>query len=127
MEGANEYARLFKTGQYGRLYIVSGGHARGRTFKIYVLPEGEVAKGNGESNAPSNDNAVEVYGILGGHPGWTEYYGWIHKGKWCNDFYALVEEKKREKEEAESTKIEQTEAAQKEKERFEQKLLDLYR
>jgi len=24
-------------------------------------------------------------------PGWTEHYGWLHKGKWQEDFFKLVE------------------------------------
>ena len=96
MNGANEYARLFDTGQHGRLYFVSGHHARGLTFKIYVLPKDEKAIPNGEQNAPLNDNAVCVYGELGGQPGWTEYYGWIEKGPWQEDFYKIVEVRKAE-------------------------------
>ena len=38
MQGAREYARMFSSGQRGRLYLVSGTHARGRTFHIWVLP-----------------------------------------------------------------------------------------
>jgi len=94
MKGANEYAKLFKTGQYGRLYIVSGEHARGRTFRIQVLPEGEIAKSNGEHNLCLNKNAVEVYGIIKGHSGWTEEYGWLHRGRWEKDFLLLVTERK---------------------------------
>lgn len=90
MQGAREYATMFMTGQYGRLYLLSGCHARGKVFHIYVLPEGEAAQPNGP-NAPLNKNAVEVYGITGGQPGWTETYGWLHRGKWEQDFAALVE------------------------------------
>ena len=96
MNGASEYASLFTTGQYGKLYIVSGRHARGQTFHIYVLPEGVKAKHNGTNNPPLNEDAVEVYGVLGGQRGWTEYYGWTYEGKWKEDFMKLVEEKKKE-------------------------------
>ena len=81
MNGAREYASLFSSGRYGNLRTESGSHARGKYFHIYIIDE--------------SGKEVEVYGILGGHPGWTEYYGWIHKGKWCEDFYKLVEEKKK--------------------------------
>lgn len=94
MQGAREFARLFDTGQYGRLYIVSGYHARGNTFHIFVLPEGEAVIPNGRSNPPLNPDAVEVFGITGGHPGWTETYGWLHRGKWCDDFAELVRVRK---------------------------------
>ena len=96
MKGANEYASLFETGQYGRLYITSGSHARGATFHIQVLPKDEVATPNGEHNLCTNKNAVEVYGIIAGNPGWTEEYGWLHKGRWQEDFAALVEQRKRD-------------------------------
>ena len=89
MNGARSYANMFRTGQYGRLFLDSGSHARGKTFHIWVLPHGvEVA------SAPwSVDGAVEVYGIVSGQPGWTESYGWLHYGKWQEDFATLVEKR----------------------------------
>lgn len=126
MRGAREYADLFGTSQHGRLYIVSGYHARGKTFRIFVLPEGEKAIPNGPHNAPLNKDAVEVYGIIGGHPGWTESYGWLHKGKWQQDFEAMVAARKAEIADQKSkfeAEIQQDE--QKEKERV-QSLLAAY-
>lgn len=96
MKGAREFSELFETGQYGRFYIVSGSHARGRTFHIQILPEGEKAVANGSQNLCANSNAVEVYGIVSGNPGWTETYGWLHEGKWCEDFETLVSEREKE-------------------------------
>ncbi len=96
MRGAREYAKLFTTGQYGKLYITVGSHARGDTFHIQVLPEGEEARPHGVNNLCTNKNAVEVYGIEGGNPGWTESYGWLHTGKWIQDFEELVAQKKAE-------------------------------
>lgn len=96
MLGAQQYATLFKTGQYGRLYIVSGDHARGLTFHIQVLPESEEAIPNGPQNLCLNKNAVEVYGIIAGRAGWTESYGWLHKGAWVDVFNMLVKEKRDE-------------------------------
>ena len=90
MKGAREYAGLFETGQYGKLYIVSSEHARGKTFRIFILPEGEAAVLNGNSNPTLNKDAVEVYGVVSGNPGWTESYGWLHAGKWQEDFNKLV-------------------------------------
>jgi hypothetical protein len=90
MFGAREYAKLFETGQYGRLYLVSGEHARGKFFHIFVLPKDEEAISNGRSNAPLNKDAVEVYGIVNGNPGWTESYGWLHSGTWQDDFEKLA-------------------------------------
>lgn len=126
MKGADEYAKLFETGQRGRLYIVSYSHARGPCFHIFVLPDGEKAIPNGTSNAPLNKNGVEVYGITGGHPGWTETYGWLHHGKWVDDFDTLVgEAKKREAEKLEQQELARIakDEATREKTR---KLLDLY-
>ncbi len=98
MNGAREYALLFNSGQYGQLYLHSGSHARGKTFRIWVIPEGL------QITEPWHDHrAVEVYGITGGQPGWSETYGWLHYGKWQQEFAELVEkryaETKRTKEE----------------------------
>lgn len=98
MQGAREYFGLFQTGQYGRLYIVNGSHARGITFHIYVLPENEIAKPNGPNNPPLNE-CVEVYGVISGQKGWDEVYGWKYEGKWQEDFYRLVEERKKKRSE----------------------------
>jgi len=96
MKGAKKYAQLFKTGQYGRFYITSSLHGRGKTFKIQILPEGEEAKPNGSANQCLNSNAVEVYGVVCGNPGWTEEYGWKYEGKWQEDFENLVRSKEME-------------------------------
>ena len=98
MEGAREYAEMFRTGQHGRLYFAASRHARGKTFHIYVLPAGEAACPNSDS-APLNEGAIEVYGVTGGQPGWTETYGWLHRGPWEQDFAALVEQRRAEIEE----------------------------
>ena len=87
-----DYHKYFKTGQYERLYIVAGGHAHGKTFRIYVLPLGEKAKSNGPNNAPRNSNAVEVFGVICGQPGWDEHYGWLYNGKWKEDFLKIAAE-----------------------------------
>ena len=100
MNGSS-FAQLFETGQYGRFYFVSGSHARGKTFRIFLLPNGEKAIPNGKHNPPCNKDAVEIYGVISGNPGWTESYGWIHKGAWCEDFAAMV---KLREEEIESKK-----------------------
>ena len=111
MNGAREYAELFKTGEYGKLYIKSDYHARGRTFHIYV----------GEEN-----KRVEVYGITGGQPGWTETYGWLHEGAWQNDFETLLQtrrlevEVEKKKEQAQKLKDELKTA------KTNKKILDLY-
>ena len=95
MRGA-ENAALFGTGQHGRLYLVSGSHARGNTFRIQVLPKGEEAIQNGPNNLCLNTDAVEVYGAVSGQPGWTEAYGWKHFGPWQMDFEVLLERRKKE-------------------------------
>ena len=82
MNGAHEFSALFGEGEFthGKLLLVSGCHARGNYFHVYISnPDG---------------TKTEVYGILGGHPGWTECYGWLHHGKWQEDFAAVCEEQK---------------------------------
>jgi hypothetical protein len=92
MQGAREYAAMFSSGQHGRLYFVSGEHARGKTFRIWVLPTAEPVDG-----MPwTVKDAVEVYGITGGQPGWTETYGWLYHGKWEQDFATLVKRRRAE-------------------------------
>jgi hypothetical protein len=83
---------MFGSSQHGRLYLVRGEHARGKTFHIWVLPTAEPVAG-----MPwSVKDAVEVYGITGGQPGWTETCGWLHRGKWEQDFAALAEARRAE-------------------------------
>lgn len=108
MQGARQYSELLTTEQVGRLYIVMGHHARGYTLQIFVLPEGEAALPNGPNNACLNSNAVEVYGVIAGQRGWTEEYGWLHRGPWCEDFQALVKdraEKRLAKQQAQAANI----------------------
>lgn len=93
MKGANEYAEIFGREQHGRLFLYSHSHARGYTFQIWVLPEGITVS----NDAPwTCKDAVEVYGVIGGNPGWSEEYGWLHKGKWQNDFQSIVARRKKE-------------------------------
>ena len=96
MRGATEYARMFCTKQHGKMFLVSGSHARGETFHIWILPTDEPIM-----KMPwTVKDAVEVYGITGGQPGWTETYGWLHDGKWKDDFAKLVAARKIEIDEA---------------------------
>lgn len=127
MKGARRYASLFKTGQYGRLYIVSGHHARGKTFRIYVLPEGEDGVPNGCGNPCLNKNKVEVYGVISGQPGWTETYGWLHKGKWCDDFEELVKIEESRRMEIEKRNLEKIKAIINADKKKEQDILSTYK
>jgi hypothetical protein len=123
MNGAREYAAMFSTGQYGRLYLQSGSHARGATFHIYVLPANVRVK----DGQPFSADVVEVYGITGGRPGWTETYGWLHKGKWQDDFAELVKARRAEIEAYNARKEQdQTEAKATERDR-KAKLLETYK
>jgi len=94
MDGADKYYDLFdgKSQQIGRLFFRIHKHARGKCFHIFLLPEGEEVIKNRDNN-PLNKNAVEVYGLTAGQRGWTESYGWLHEGKWQDDFYLIVEQK----------------------------------
>lgn len=95
MKGATEYSGLFTIEQVGRLYIVPGSHARGETLQIWAMPSEEPY-----AKMPwTHPEAVEVYGVTGGQLGWTECYGWLHAGKWQEDFAALVEKRKALREE----------------------------
>lgn len=126
MIGARRYARLFKTGQYGCFYIVSGTHARGSTFRIQLLPAGDKAFQNGSQNDCLNTNSVLVYGVVSGNPGWTETYGWIKEGPWVKDFESLVKTMElREKEKAVAGK-EKAEKLKKEREESERKIMEAY-
>lgn len=73
-------AQLFQSQQYGPLYIVSGHHARGRTFYAYLLEPGQVlapSTRQGPNNKhPDLRENQEVFGVVRGQPGWTEEYGW---------------------------------------------------
>lgn len=88
MVGARGYRHL-KSGQYGRLYICVGSHARGCTLRVFVMPEGVTVDRKSEWNAPHPD-AVEVYGVTGGQTGWDESYGWTKRGPWEDDFRKIV-------------------------------------
>jgi len=93
MKGAWEYAQLFPNPvQYGKLYLLPGFTEKGRTFEIWVLPEGESVTPEA-SPLNSVPNAVLVYGVISGsRSGIREEYGWVHRGKWVEDFEKLVKE-----------------------------------
>ncbi len=116
MTGAAEYCKYFKkTEQFGKLFIDPSYHARGRTIHVWVLPSEEKITGS----IHVNKGAVEVYGITGGQPGWTETYGWLHEGPWQEDFQKLVNSKKLELEAKEkSTAASTVESAKREDDRI---------
>jgi len=61
--------------KHKNIVFVLSTHARGKCFKIWIY-ENDNIKGT------LKDNHLEVYGITGGQPGWTETYGWLHNGSW---------------------------------------------
>lgn len=85
MKGAAEYADALDRGEHrvGKLKIWFGSHARGKTLQIWVI-------GN-------NGDEVMVYGVINGQPGWTEEYGWLHRGPWEKDFHDFVSKQRAEK------------------------------
>ena len=93
MKGAREYVQYLESGVFGRLQIVVGGHSRGRTLHIYVLPE-----------PGSLEASVEVYGAISGQPGWNEEYGWLADGPWVADFDKLVADGRARQAEIEAAK-----------------------
>ena len=126
MKGAREYAQLFETGQDGRFYIVSGKHARGLTFRIQILPEGKEAIPNGHGNLCINNDAVLVYGVISGQPGWTESYGWLYRGPWEKDFMKLVDKTKKDKLSSEDAISQKLKARNEQEKQRVKVLLDAY-
>lgn len=96
MIGATEYIKLFKTGQYGKLYLVCGPKSICGPFEIYVLPENEKAIEDGPNSPPLNDDAIKVYGIRCEDPSAIPVCGWLYYGKWEQDFASLVEKRRLE-------------------------------
>ena len=66
------------------------------------MPEGAELTKHGHTPKGS----VEVYGMTGGQRGWTETYGWLHKGKWQDDFEAIVRERSAEVEKSNVARLE---------------------
>ena len=54
-------------------------HARGRTLDIYLVEDEDALREKGLLDC----NKVKVYGMVSGQPGWTDKYGWIIEGNWC--------------------------------------------
>lgn len=84
-----EYADLFPTGQYGRLYISSRRFSCGTGFQIQVLPAGEAAEPGYDGGPCENSGAVLVYE----HTGESKECGWIYRGPWIEDFEAMAKQK----------------------------------
>lgn len=92
MKGADKYYDLFggRSQQIGRLFLQIHAHARGKCFEMYLLPEGTTVAG---SRIGSTKDAVQIYGRTGGQRGWTESYGWLHKGDFQDEFNMIVDRK----------------------------------
>lgn len=86
-------ASSFSTRQYGPLYIVSGEHARGKTFHAYLLDPGQTLSPNPRSGSnnrhPDLTDRQAIYGIVRGQPGWTEEYGWMQQHPGVQDGSAI--------------------------------------
>ena len=133
MKGATDYIDVFdRSGirKKGRLLIAPGRHARGFTLEVYVL-----SKEDGELDIPLPsteqvrkflENAVKVYGIVSGNPGWDEEYGWLHHGKWEEDFEWFVQELRYEKVMKEQNELIQMLVKQKAKQQKEEEFLKTY-
>lgn len=126
MQGAREYAKWVKNPvQIGRLYLLPGRHARGKTFRIYVLPHGEDVQEHGP-NPPLNKDAVEVYGVVGGNPGWSEWYDWKFTGQWILDFKEIINDLKVKEADARSKEEADAERERQAEEERQYKLLSTY-
>lgn len=62
---------------YNNFIFVTSSHARGKCFNIFLVEDINM------SDEELKTSAFKVYGVVGGQRGWTEEYGWTHKGKWC--------------------------------------------
>ena len=63
----------------GNIIYALSDHARGKCFRIFLV---ENTHGLTDKELVDSSNRFEIYGVLGGQNGWTEYYGWKHKGNW---------------------------------------------
>ncbi len=61
--------------KWGIVHFLLDHHARGDTFKIWLIDGSE---------------KIEVYGIVSGQPGWTESYGWTKKGTWVKPILQFI-------------------------------------
>ena len=68
--GHNGYGYTF---QYENVVFILSEHARGKTFNIWIYKTKDIK---------DTDEHLEVYGMTGGQPGWTETYGWLCYGTW---------------------------------------------
>lgn len=92
-----KWTKLFKTGQYGRFYVVNSPI---NEFYIQVLPEGETVTTSGEYNLSRSSNAVTVFGPRwknpkkGTPPGRNgkDRHEWFYQGPWVSDFNKLADE-----------------------------------
>ncbi len=74
--------------KYKNVVFILSTHARGNCFKIWIYE-------NEDIQDTLKDSHLEVYGITGGQPGWTETYGWLHRGNWVTfieDYFKLLED-----------------------------------
>ena len=65
------------------IYVTSS-HARGKCFQIYLVDDVN------KIDESLKQNAFEVYGVICGQPGWTEEYGWKHKGTWVKPILSYL-------------------------------------
>ncbi len=91
-----QWESLFKTGQYGRFYVVNSKDAHRLDFRIQLLPKDEKALSNGSGNDCLNKNAVLIFGPKWRHTGnqsGGDCYDlkWFYSGKWIQDFEELAQ------------------------------------
>lgn len=91
-----------------------------------MLPAGVEAIKGGSQNGPYNTGAVEVYGVVSGHPGWTEVYGWLHHGPWQHDFAEMVRQREEERMQEQTRADLEAKRARAEHDRRIQELLSQY-
>jgi len=82
----------------GNIIYVTSSHARGECFHIYLIED------TNYTDEQIRNNAFEVYGIIGGQPGWTEEYGWLREGAWVGPILKYLNNLEKQNENIENNK-----------------------
>ena len=94
---------------YDNFIFVTSTHARGECFRIYLIEDATLP------DEVLKSKAFEVYGIISGQPGWTECYGWKHKGSWVKPILKYLMDLKKEIELYDESILEEKRLKEKEK------------
>jgi hypothetical protein len=98
--------------KFENIIFILSEHARGKTFRIWIYKTDAIL-------STLNDEHLEVYGVTGGNPGWTEMYGWTKDGNWkpyIERYFTQLEENIKKTEKYERIREEKIHEANKNKE-----------